>query len=386
MLNNIQILRFIAAAMVVFAHGAIAPFGLPETLLKSGRFGVDIFFVISGFLMPYILFGGPYIEKAPLKLSGPSFFLRRLTRIWPMYFAVTMLVIVGTLVVNSGLFSPSADLAFAYRPAKLDPTLLFESLTFTHSLVAPTLNVGWTLQFEFMFYTIIALLISAGVKRLDSLILATSAIIFLAILVRQSVLAPYLGWFPPVKLMGQPMMIEFLWGMIIYRLHSNSVHLSKLPAIVILTFAIPTLIAIQMLNLLPKISGQPFFQPFVWGSIASLIVWAALSLEGKTSANKLLVTLGNSSYCLYLVHWILMPWIAHFFYTNNLYSLGPIFFFAVYFSLCQTAGFFVHKYIENPINLHIKNSLDSYLYKYVLYPLKKIRLKHRRDTQAGSVE
>lgn len=58
LLNNIQFLRFVAAALVVVAHGAIAPFGLPIEFYNTGRFGVDVFFVISGFIIPYILFGG----------------------------------------------------------------------------------------------------------------------------------------------------------------------------------------------------------------------------------------------------------------------------------------------------------------------------------------
>lgn len=358
MLNNIQVLRFVAAAMVVFAHGAIAPFGLPDSLMKSGRFGVDIFFVISGFIIPYILFGGPHTEMSKLRISGLSFFIRRVTRIWPMYFIVTMLVIACTFFVNSGLFSPNPDLAWAFRAIKLDKQLLFESLTFTHAMVAPTLNVGWTLQFEFMFYTIIAVLVFAGVRRLETLILATFAIIFLSILILRSVLVSYLDWLPPIKLMGQPMMIEFLYGMILYELHSKSVHLSKLPAIAVILLSVPALVAIQMLNLLPKIAGQPFYQPFVWGSIAFLIVWAALSLEGKISPPKFLVTLGDSSYSLYLIHWILMPWIAHFFYTYDLYLLGAVFFFVVYFSICQAAALLLHMYIEKPINSYIKTKLN----------------------------
>ncbi|WP_434706644.1 acyltransferase [Pseudomonas sp. D4-18] len=357
MLNNLQILRFVAAAMVVFAHGAIAPFGFPDALMKSGRFGVDIFFVISGFLMPYILFKGTHSEGSVIGLSGSKFFLRRVARIWPMYFIVTMLVIICALIVNSGYFSPSPDLAWAYRPLKLDTKLLLESLTFTHALIAPTLNVGWTLQFEFMFYTIIAILVGIGVKRIETLIISSTAAIILSILAKYSLLAPWLDWVAPIKLMAQPMMIEFLLGMILYRLHSSKVHLSKAASISILFLALPALIAIQMLNFFPKLSGQAFYQPVVWGGLAFLVVWSALSVEGIVSGDNLFVRLGNSSYCLYLIHWILMPWIAHFFKVFNLYEIGPALFFIVYFCVCQGAAMALYKYVETPINRKIKQHL-----------------------------
>ncbi len=357
LLNNIQFLRFIAAALVVVAHGAIAPFGLPTEFYNTGRFGVDVFFVISGFIIPYILFGGSHTEISKVKLSGWAFFIRRLARIWPMYFIVTLLVLVCVYIVGSGWFKPNPDLAFAYSSAKLDMKLLFESLTFTHSFVAPTLNVGWTLQFEFMFYTIIAVLLIVGVKRLESFIISTAAIMLISYFILNSAAKPYLDWIAPVKLIGSSMMFEFLFGLVLYRIHSAGVHLARIPSIIILVISIPLLLVIQLNNLIPGLNGQTFYRPVVWGCLAFLMVWAALSLEGIYSPPKFFVLLGDASYSLYLIHWILLPWVAHFFDTLGLYSLGVIFFYIVYFAICQGAAIALHLYVEKPLNTAIRKHI-----------------------------
>lgn len=357
MLNNIQLLRFIAAALVVVAHGAIAPFGLPAEFYNTGRFGVDVFFVISGFIIPYILFGGSHTEISKVKLSGWDFFIRRLARIWPMYFIVTLLVFVCVYIVGSGWFKPNPDLAFAFSSAKLNMRLLFESLTFTHSFVAPTLNVGWTLQFEFMFYTIIAILLIVGVKRLESFVISTAAIMLVSYFILNSAAKPYLDWIAPVKLIGSSMMFEFLFGLVLYRVHSAGVHLARTPSIIILATAIPLLLVIQLNNLIPGLNGQVFYRPIVWGSLAFLMVWAALSLEGIYTPPKFLVLLGDASYSLYLIHWILMPWVAHFFDTLGLYRLGVVFFYVVYFAICQGAAIALHLYVEKPLNTAIRKHI-----------------------------
>ncbi|WP_219274040.1 acyltransferase [Pseudomonas sp. Xaverov 83] len=356
-LNNIQFLRFIAAVLVVIAHGSVAPFGLPNEFFNTGRFGVDIFFVISGFIIPYILFGGSHTEMSKVKLSGWAFFLRRVARIWPMYFLVTMLVFVCVWIVGSGWFKPNPDLAFAFSVAKLDMKLLFESLTFTHSFIAPTLDVGWTLQFEFMFYTIIAILMVVGVRRLETFIISTAAVMLISLFILNSTAKPYLDWIAPVKLIGSSMMFEFLFGLVLYRVHSAGVHLAKIPAILILVFAIPLLLVVQLNNLLPGLNGQAFYRPIVWGALAFMMVWAALSLEGIYEPHRYLVLLGNASYSLYLIHWILMPWVAHFFDTYGLYKYGVVFFYFVYLGVCLGASVVLFKYVENPMNTAIKKHL-----------------------------
>ncbi|MFH2143411.1 MAG: acyltransferase [Bacteroidota bacterium] len=113
--RNLDILRFIAAFMIIIYHTYIiwsGAFGSPDFMLKAGTSdlsvfgkyfetfvknlstGVDVFFLISGFLITYILLQ----EKERYgKLNIKNFFLRRGLRIWPLYF---FLIAIAPLLVS----------------------------------------------------------------------------------------------------------------------------------------------------------------------------------------------------------------------------------------------------------------------------------------------
>jgi len=113
--HNLDILRFIAAFIIVIAHGYEAWLGWGHThpflagsngeefstaggwvhgIIKNFTIGVDVFFVISGFLITYLLLE----EKAQSgKISFAKFYLRRTLRIWPLYF---LLVALGPLIFH----------------------------------------------------------------------------------------------------------------------------------------------------------------------------------------------------------------------------------------------------------------------------------------------
>jgi exopolysaccharide production protein ExoZ len=129
-LLGIQVLRFIAALMVVFAHA------IPE-FQPIGSHGVDVFFVISGFIMVHTsasLFGGPGSSKA--------FLTKRIARIAPLYWIVTLLTAsVGTFswqhVAASLLFLPGNWSEAQYS-------------------ALPVVTVGWSLNVEMFFYVVFA--------------------------------------------------------------------------------------------------------------------------------------------------------------------------------------------------------------------------------------
>ena len=121
---NLDILRFIAAFMVVIAHAyegwcgwwgypgfmsvdgdhkTLSSFGnYANTVIKNGGFGVDVFFLISGFLITYILLAEKDLTG---KIDIKKFFIRRGFRIWPLYF----LLIAVTPFIVSWLNKPSPD-------------------------------------------------------------------------------------------------------------------------------------------------------------------------------------------------------------------------------------------------------------------------------------
>lgn len=149
-LDWVQLLRGVAALLVVLAHGRYALLGSPayplaDRLLQHGGMGVDLFFIISGFIMCYSTAGG---DGGPAEAA--RFLIKRLARVWPVYAVVTLLS-VFVLFGGIGYFHSAANrLTFwhtlAMLPADARATPYFSL----------TLPVAWTLEFEMYFYLLFA--------------------------------------------------------------------------------------------------------------------------------------------------------------------------------------------------------------------------------------
>ena len=139
-LSSIQILRAVAALGVLVHHtahevaaktGVTVPFG--EFVVGAG--GVDLFFVISGFVMVYAserLFAQPGASRV--------FFLRRLARIVPLYWAVTA-ILVGYVYVAHRIFPPP----FITTEGVI-ASFLFIPWPLPNGMMAPVHALGWTLE------------------------------------------------------------------------------------------------------------------------------------------------------------------------------------------------------------------------------------------------
>jgi len=142
-------LRALSILMVVWTH---AWDGLPQAkwldtvpILSKGVFGVDIFFVISGFLITTLLLRER--EKSGT-ISLRDFYIRRTLRIWPLYYSVLALYVVLMLGLERG--TEKSRIFFSYVPAYL---------TYTYNVLRPannevTFNFAWSLCAEEQFYLI----------------------------------------------------------------------------------------------------------------------------------------------------------------------------------------------------------------------------------------
>ncbi|EFH7123882.1 acyltransferase family protein, partial [Escherichia coli] len=160
MIKSIQILRALAAWAVVYHHISQVMFQwsvsskLMHTIaLKAGN-GVDIFFVISGFII--------YKSISKNNITPTSFALNRMVRIIPAYWFYTLLVVI--ISYNFHGVIPFAEIGL---------NNVLKSLAFIPVMnqqigwYIPTLTVGWTLNFEMLFYTcvFISLLFPGNNKR-----------------------------------------------------------------------------------------------------------------------------------------------------------------------------------------------------------------------------
>jgi len=151
---SIQMLRGLAASVVCFFHFTNgAPDYLPDDnfikqVFSYGHYGVQIFFVVSGFILPYSLYKLNYRIK-----NFKNFFLRRLIRLEPPYLLSIFLVIALAYV---SMLSPF----YRGKPFTLDWNNFFFHFGYLNAFLNESwLNpVYWTLAIEFQFYLILGVL------------------------------------------------------------------------------------------------------------------------------------------------------------------------------------------------------------------------------------
>jgi exopolysaccharide production protein ExoZ len=173
-LLHIQVLRFLACAAVVLFHslGTAKRYVGPDdqtwmNVFTHGYFGVDLFFVISGFII--------YSSAARFEGHPLVFLRRRLERIVPIYWLLTVALVgagalLPNLFKNNGVFDPVAVLA---------------SLSYTSFLWGqwPVLYVGWSLEYELVFYlSVFALLCRGRTTSWNALVYGFCALIWVGFL------------------------------------------------------------------------------------------------------------------------------------------------------------------------------------------------------------
>jgi exopolysaccharide production protein ExoZ len=278
-LTNIQALRALAALLVVLYHlkDMIAAIGIPQHYLAFAALGVDLFFVVSGFIMVFTT------DRSPT--TGPRFLGNRIARVAPLYWAMTLLVFAIAVIAPSVFRNTD--------PAPLD---LLRSLAFIpyarpDGAMMPLLFLGWSLNYEMFFYVIFAaaLMVSRGRHHVLLCVLVIIVLVAIGLTTRVSPSSPF-GFYTNSK------MLEFAAGMLIARaldrLPSNrTVALFGMAVGLGGLFATPLL----FVGVSATLSATVF---------CSIIVLSALSAERGGSAIRwpLLIVIGDASYSLYLIH------------------------------------------------------------------------------------
>jgi len=149
-------LRFFAFLKVFLQHLPIFAFGWFGYLKAGGVIGVHFFFVLSGFLITYIICAE---KKATGSYNLKNFFARRVLRIWPLFYLI-LAISYAIPVLLHALHLPKTDMG--YTPTWWASVLFLENykMIFTHSLPnVPELAVTWSLCIEEHFYIVWGLLL-----------------------------------------------------------------------------------------------------------------------------------------------------------------------------------------------------------------------------------
>jgi exopolysaccharide production protein ExoZ len=282
---NIQALRGVAVLLVIALHLAAneAKYGhgyriLPEWL-AIGASGVDVFFVISGFVMATIT-RGEFRKPGAI----PGFLYHRVTRIYPAYWFYSLIML--------GIFLVQRETGAAPRTVDIPASFLL-----LPQAQLPLLVVGWTLVHEMYFYLGFALLLMFPERWLSRLLVLWGA----ASVAGRYVFAPAES--PLIQLATNPLILEFIAGALIARWSFSGKPASGwlFLAIALLWWMAGYGVAVN-LGLAPESSE--------WRRVLVFGVPAALGIHGLVALEKhsgwilpdWLVSLGNASYSVYLSH------------------------------------------------------------------------------------
>lgn len=332
MLRSLQACRAAAALLVVLYHTSEGIVALPKyfaarpfgPLFAFGGAGVDFFFVLSGFIIAHVHAGD---IGRPERLR--AYLTKRLTRIYPTYWAVLLPLIAVFLAV------PSFGKGHERNPLVMLCSLLLLPLPGGE----PVLVVSWSLCYELFFYLLFAVLIASR-RWGGALVLAWLTVV-------GARMGGTLDAFPWTFL-GGPYQLEFLAGILL--------------ALALKHYTIPGPrclaacgVALFLLTGMVEVYVRPLsMSEHVLGFMgASVLIMAGViqaERSGLLHAPAWLVFLGDASYSIYLVHFPALSVLAKVAQKLRLDSWMPS---PVLFCLLAAAavgvGCLFHVAIERPL-------------------------------------
>lgn len=289
----IQYLRGVAAALVVAYHTTMMGAVAPLFAFHIGKFGVDIFFVVSGFVM--------WSTTADQPRRPVAFWKARIARIVPLYWIATTVFLLGVMLAPG----------VAINARVLDWDHIVKSYLFIPAVdpgvggIAPIYSIGWTLQFEMFFYAVFGLCLLIGSKRLRAaaLFLGFAGLVAAGLLYRPSdpLLATYTS----------PLLLEFVAGVGIAMLRGRLMRVGRWPGAAMIACGIGWIAASFGLSGLAEIVAT--------GVGCSLLVAGSLAFETAARARPIgfFKLVGDASYSMYLMH--------PFFQRATFSALQPLF-------------------------------------------------------------
>lgn len=314
-LHTLQYLRAIAALVVVYSHSVQQVPAYQALLPHKGAFGVDIFFVISGFIMVYIARAGD---------TPTRFMVNRIRRVVPLYWFFTLLM-AAILLVLPGLFRASSfELS-----AVLNSLFFVPHFSIAHpEQVWPIVAPGWSLNYEMYFY----LLFAASLLLADRYRLWFVGGVILLVVVIAALLP---GDSAVLRFFRDTIVFEFVMGMALALAFKRGFSISPLMAWLLLLagfcLIIPELPLPALLD-----TGVP----------ALMIVIGTIYC--RLPEYRWFTALGDASYSLYLSHIFTLGLCRKLFPPLLGDGMGSaLVFVALCLVVCTVVGQIVHVVVDN---------------------------------------
>jgi peptidoglycan/LPS O-acetylase OafA/YrhL len=310
--QGLNALRFIAAYLVVLHHSERIKlkhdmFNLREfTLFNNGFLAVSFFFVLSGFLITYLLLKE---RKQTHKISIKSFYIRRILRIWPLYF---LLVLIGTVLLPYALKIIGYPYEMPYEFSEVILYYIFFApfmvrILYGHSILDPL----WSIGVEEIFYIFWAPLFSLLKNHILKLIIGVICLKLLVVLMMEF---HHFGWTTIQvirRLKFEAMAVGGLGAYLVFHRKtpiSNSLLFSIPVQIIFIGIIFIRLFAFQYLKEHSLVFEQLFTQYYLPDLLIFIIfAWLIVNVSINTKSlftlhSKALHLLGDISYGIYMYH------------------------------------------------------------------------------------
>ena len=332
---GVQGLRFAAATAVVVAHAldlAGTRLGLETALAGSaledfGAVGVDVFFVISGFIIATTTRG-----QARVGAAG-DFLWRRFRRVAPIYWLLSLPILIG--MARGGTLTPDVAAAtFLFWP--------FSGLEMTF----PALGPGWTLCFEMLFYAGFGMAMAGGRRVGWGLVGAYAAMLAVGLVVAA----------PVLRFWGAPIILEFLLGVGIASVWRKTPRRLGAWAVglALVGFGLGLVVGYGGIDDVRALNDpwNGLRRVLIWGLPSALLVFGVVRMERADFApgrlGRAAAFMGDASYSIYLTHVLVIRALGRLFESGMVAASGDaVVVLTVFASLA--AGVAVHVWVERPV-------------------------------------
>ena len=340
--EGIQVLRAVAALLVVMHHARHSVPG-SEGWPDFGAAGVDIFFVISGFVMALTTHGSAPFSSATERIAASSSFMRkRLARIVPLYWLALLWTSrreISHGQVDSNLLK---DFAFIPHPNNIYPDMLW-----------PSVIQGWTLNYEMFFYAAFALSLLFGRWRTHAIIGFMLALISLGPwLAPEELNVRGSGTIDSMRIFyTNDVLLEFIYGVVLYRLVARK-SAPNCPRFVFFCIAGAGFLLLAFgAKCLSILGWEEPLRSIAQGLPAAIIVWSSIYAFSNLRV-RVLEILGEASYAIYLFHWasfgLLKPLAAALGPFGEQFNLVTIL-MILHIVIAALCGIVIHVFIEKPL-------------------------------------
>src|SRR5215831_3963887 len=339
MLLNLHLLRAVAALSVVYFHTTSeAGLNLP---VNVGAHGVDVFFVISGFIVAYVSVRSP-----------DRFLVRRVIRIVPFYWTATISLFIIAALAPHMLRSTQPDFE------QLVCSLFFVPRETSYAGMVPTLVLGWSLNYEMYFYLMFA--VAVGIARRRAPLACCLGIVGTALGIAVS-----RATHPSIRFYARPIVFEFVFGICVYLLFEvaeRRVGWFARRSWARWALGFVALGSILFIGLEESHGGFGLPRFLAAGLPASSLVLAAVILErvyGLRTESHVVFTIGESSYILYLIH----PYVIYGLLRTTMSNRGALSWPAAtalvvaLLVLSTVTATAIHRWVEKPVLVALRRRL-----------------------------